>query len=426
MKRGYYIIIVVFLMFLSNSQQAQAISYMNDAVPYDSSGAPNIEQDLEEFCLQNPSHPACYEYYNDIFHNNNINPTNNEVITDETTNSDDDKPKLIIPELEITLPGLLFSDENKIQSITEGDKTFFYVPWIGEYINWLYNYSIGIIALLALLAIIIGGFYWIIAGGNASRVSEAKSWINAAISGLVLALTSYLLLFTINSNLVKLPPIKMMAIKTIPLEYEIPSEWQTPDAPISGTSTHGVPLYYQCSEYAKSIHYPTKNGKCADSTLCSSGCGVLATFMAINKSTKTKDLREFTQEAINYGARETFNGKECNGSTASGLIKLAQSYGLDSNYVNNNNTANEISNYLDRGCVVVISVGFDDKHSNCKFTNGGHFIVLTGWRDRSKQIVDVNDPFGDRSYPGRGDKTWLSLRDWGGCRLSQKFYVCEK
>ncbi|HPD03612.1 MAG TPA: hypothetical protein PLB57_02305, partial [bacterium] len=115
MKRGYYIIIVVFLMFLSNSQQAQAISFMNDAVPYDSSGAPNIvEQDLEEFCLQNPSHPACHEYYNDIFHNNNINPTNNEVITDETTNSDDDKPKLIIPELEITLPGLLFSDENKI------------------------------------------------------------------------------------------------------------------------------------------------------------------------------------------------------------------------------------------------------------------------------------------------------------------------
>jgi hypothetical protein len=129
--------------------------------------------------------------------------------TNISTTGENNGPKLKIPELEITLPGLLFSDENKIQSITEGDKTFFYVPWIGEYINWLYNYSIGIIALLALLAIIIGGFYWIIAGGNASRVSEAKSWINAAISGLVLALTSYLLLFTINSNLVKLPPIKI-------------------------------------------------------------------------------------------------------------------------------------------------------------------------------------------------------------------------
>ncbi|HNQ45116.1 MAG TPA: hypothetical protein PKI58_02100, partial [bacterium] len=103
-------------------------------------------------------------------------PTDNSI---ESTNT----PKLKIPELQITLPGLVFSDQNKIQSITEGDKTFFYVPWIGEYIKWLYNYSIGIIGLLALLAIMIGGLYWIMAGGNASRVSEAKSWISAAISG---------------------------------------------------------------------------------------------------------------------------------------------------------------------------------------------------------------------------------------------------
>ena len=129
-------------------------------------------------------------------------PTDNSI---ESTNT----PKLKIPELQITLPGLVFSDQNKIQSITEGDKTFFYVPWIGEYIKWLYNYSIGIIGLLALLAIMIGGLYWIMAGGNASRVSEAKSWISAAISGLALALTSYLLLFTLNSNLVKLPALKI-------------------------------------------------------------------------------------------------------------------------------------------------------------------------------------------------------------------------
>lgn len=127
-------------------------------------------------------------------------------------------PRLKIPELQITLPGLVFSDENKIQTVTDGDKTFFYIPWIGEYIKWLYNYSIGIIGLLALLAIMIGGFYWIMAGGSASRVSEAKSWISAAISGLALALASYLLLFTLNSNLVQLPSIKMMAIKTIDIE----------------------------------------------------------------------------------------------------------------------------------------------------------------------------------------------------------------
>jgi hypothetical protein len=142
--------------------------------------------------------------------------------TTETNQEQESKgPKLIIPELQIKLPGLVFSDQNKIQTTTDGDQTFFYIPWIGEYIQWLYNYSIGIISLLALLAIMIGGFYWIMAGGSASRVSEAKSWISAAISGLALALTSYLLLFTINSNLVRLPSIKISAIKKVELQYNI-------------------------------------------------------------------------------------------------------------------------------------------------------------------------------------------------------------
>lgn len=147
-----------------------------------------------------------------------INNDSSEEINSEESESG---PKLIIPELQINLPGLLFSDQNKIASGTDGEKTFFYVPWIGEYINWLYNYSIGIIALLAVIAIMIGGFYWLLAGGNASRVSEAKSWINAALSGLALALTSYLLLFTINSQLVSLPSIKMMLIKKIDIEIPV-------------------------------------------------------------------------------------------------------------------------------------------------------------------------------------------------------------
>jgi len=130
------------------------------------------------------------------------------------------QPVLKIPELQINLPGLLFSDQNKIQSSTDGENTFFHIPWIGEYLAWLYNYSIGIIALLALIAVMIGGFYWLLAGGNASRVTEAKNWISAAFSGLGLALGSYLILVTINSNLVRFPAIKMMINKKI--EIEIP------------------------------------------------------------------------------------------------------------------------------------------------------------------------------------------------------------
>ena len=334
--------------------------------------------------------------------------------------ADSNQPVLKIPELQINLPGLLFSDQNKIQTSTVGDKTYFYIPWIGEYLAWLYNYSIGIIAILALIAIMVGGFYWLLSGGNASRVTEAKNWINAAFSGLGLALGSYLILVTINSNLVRFPAIKLAMMDKIDIDYNIPQALQTENAPEFGPSNHGVPTYYQCSSYAKSIMYPTRSGKCQDN-LCTAGCGVLSTFMAINKFKTTKNLRAFTQEATNHGARETYSGGSCNGSTQNGLIPLARSYGLKSEAIAGG--ASEISQYLNQGCVVVISVGATG-HPNCKFTSGGHFIVLTGWRDKSRQIVDVNDPFGDRKFPNKGDKTWLSLNDWGGCLLNQKFFVC--
>jgi len=81
------------------------------------------------------------------------------------------------------------------------------------------------------------------AGGNASRVSEAKSWISAAISGLALALTSYLLLFTINSNLVKLPSIKMMLMKKIDIEIPVLSGGSESSDNISGSQ---VGCYGDC------------------------------------------------------------------------------------------------------------------------------------------------------------------------------------
>lgn len=143
--------------------------------------------------------------------------------------ADTDGPDIKIPELQINLPGLLFSDQNKIQTSSDGENISFYIPWIGEYLSWLYNYSVGMIAVLALLAIMIGGFNWLLAGGNASRVTEAKNWISAAIGGLSLALGSYLILVTLNSNLVRLSSIKMMVMKKI--DIDIP-------APINGSESY--------------------------------------------------------------------------------------------------------------------------------------------------------------------------------------------
>ena len=73
-----------------------------------------------------------------------------------------------------------------------------------HYISVVYRFAIGIISLLAVLLIIYGGFNWVIAAGNETRISDAKATILAAVIGLIIALTSYTLLNTINPNLVNL------------------------------------------------------------------------------------------------------------------------------------------------------------------------------------------------------------------------------
>ena len=82
---------------------------------------------------------------------------------------------------------------------------------IGRYIQSIYKYSIGFVGILATVVLMIGGISFIVAGGNAERVGNAKAWMAASLSGLVLALASYLILNTINPNLVNFQITKITA-----------------------------------------------------------------------------------------------------------------------------------------------------------------------------------------------------------------------
>lgn len=73
-----------------------------------------------------------------------------------------------------------------------------------QYVEALYNLFIGIIGILAVIMIMAGGFQWLLAAGNAQRISGAKTTIISSVLGLVLALTSYTILNLINPDLTKL------------------------------------------------------------------------------------------------------------------------------------------------------------------------------------------------------------------------------
>lgn len=91
---------------------------------------------------------------------------------------------------------------------------------IGEYIQAIYNYAIGIVGILAAVVLMFGGVIWLTAGGSPERVKEAKAWIGASISGLILVLCSYMILNTINPDLVSFKEIAPEIVPKSKLKLE--------------------------------------------------------------------------------------------------------------------------------------------------------------------------------------------------------------
>lgn len=72
------------------------------------------------------------------------------------------------------------------------------------YMKAIYRFGIWTVGICAVLMIMIGGFMYITSAGNNSQMGKAKGIITDALVGVILALVSYVLLFTINPELVKI------------------------------------------------------------------------------------------------------------------------------------------------------------------------------------------------------------------------------
>jgi len=84
---------------------------------------------------------------------------------------------------------------------------------IGFYITEIYKYAVSIVGILASIVIMWGGVRWLTAGGNQEAVSDAKKWIEGALSGLVLMMTSYMILYFVNPDLTNFKLITITPIE---------------------------------------------------------------------------------------------------------------------------------------------------------------------------------------------------------------------
>ena len=98
---------------------------------------------------------------------------------------------------------------------------------VAEYIALAYRYILGIGGILAVIVVIAGGFIYITAGGNTSKFDQAKQYIGGAVVGTILLFGSYLILDTLNPDLVKLrmPKIHMVRPANLPATFCAEIDW---------------------------------------------------------------------------------------------------------------------------------------------------------------------------------------------------------
>ena len=79
-------------------------------------------------------------------------------------------------------------------------------PLLPAYVKYVFNFGIGIAGLIAFLMLVYGGFRYLTSAGNPSAMSDANSQIFAGLIGLIVILGSWLLLTTINPQLININP----------------------------------------------------------------------------------------------------------------------------------------------------------------------------------------------------------------------------
>ncbi|MCX6793187.1 MAG: NlpC/P60 family protein [Candidatus Falkowbacteria bacterium] len=171
------------------------------------------------------------------------------------------------PVLSVRLPG--FAGFSKIECKEVDGAQECTIPWIAEYLTALYKYGIAAIIIFAVIVMMIGGVVWLTSAGNEQRVSDAKNWISGSLFGILIALSSFMILTIINPALTKLSPIKIATTEKQDLdEYEIdvdsPGNRDTTDCPSGVTSIDALATYF--TKTKKLAYSQPKRGTCEGDT----------------------------------------------------------------------------------------------------------------------------------------------------------------
>jgi hypothetical protein len=116
------------------------------------------------------------------------------------------KPVEFTPQVPIQIPGQASYDFNQFSK----DGT---IAPIGHFIAYIMKYMIGAAGILGTIMLMVGGFRYAISQGDGQAVTSAQNIIQSSLVGIVLAATSYLILATVNTDLVNFKATGVGSIK---------------------------------------------------------------------------------------------------------------------------------------------------------------------------------------------------------------------
>lgn len=127
---------------------------------------------------------------------------------------------------------ITFTPEIKIPGLFDG-------TWdisgssIAEYVRVIFIMFIWIVGAVATVMVVYGGIKWVAAAGNPGQINDARDVINSAVIGVIIALSSIVLLNLINPDLITFKSITLGGVKkalvsTFEKEAEPDRAWTPP------------------------------------------------------------------------------------------------------------------------------------------------------------------------------------------------------
>lgn len=161
-----------------------------------------------------------------------------------------------------------------LEQIPGSDET---VGRLDTYLQDIYRFAFWTVGIAVVFMLTIGGFMYLTAAGNTSRMESAKTVIFDAILGLVLALVAWLFLYVINPDLVNL---NLRAISITPIASRT-----APTAPAPTPSTPGVPPPSgTVQDLAQQIRAGGNGINLAGSGSCSSTAGTVSPSLTMQQA----------------------------------------------------------------------------------------------------------------------------------------------